>query len=200
MPGPRQTLSVIEGKGKKHLSKKEKADRKDSDVVLPKPKSLKVPGWLPEEYRKAFRALSKELLKADMGIAQLDADTVGRYVVAVALYEETTSHVNEMMAYSAQRRGDLMAKMGEALAEEKPDPLFTAQILRELVGMEVAVVKGVSETIKQQNTYFAQARACANDLGMTVTSRCRLVLPESSKPKEENAFEKLMKERQQRRA
>ena len=32
-----------------------------------------------------------------------------------------------------------------------------------------------------QDRYFKQARSCANDLGLTITSRCRLVLP----PKEE---------------
>lgn len=29
-----------------------------------------------------------------------------------------------------------------------------------------------------QERYFKQARNCANDMGLTVTSRCRLVVPE----------------------
>ena len=33
---------------------------------------------------------------------------------------------------------------------------------------------------------------------MTITSRCRLVLPEGRKAPEENAFEKMMRERMQR--
>ena len=59
-------------------------------------------------------------------------------------------------------------------------------------------VEALKEATKIQDTYFKQARACANDLGMTITSRCRLVLPESRKPQEENAFEKMMRERMQR--
>ena len=84
MPGPRQRLSVLEGNGRKHLSKREKAQRADQEVDLPKPKTMRVPKWLPEELRKEFRALAKELLAADMGAAQLDRDTLGRYVVAQA--------------------------------------------------------------------------------------------------------------------
>ncbi len=37
-----------------------------------------------------------------------------------------------------------------------------------------------------QDRYFKQARACANDMGLTITSRCRLVVPETLKPKEDD--------------
>lgn len=37
-----------------------------------------------------------------------------------------------------------------------------------------------------QDRYFKQARACANDMGLTVTSRCRLVVPEDLRPKEDD--------------
>lgn len=160
MPGPRQKLSVLEGNGRKHLTKAEKADRAAQEVNLPKPKSIKVPKWLPEEHRKEFRTLAKVLLDADMGMAQLDADTLGRYVVAQANYAA------------------MIPIIGAALTDQEGETL--------------------KEATKVQDTYFKQARACANDLGMTITSRCRLVLPEGRKPTEENAFEKMMQERMQR--
>jgi hypothetical protein len=37
-----------------------------------------------------------------------------------------------------------------------------------------------------QERYFKQARNCANDMGLTVTSRCRLVVPESARQKTED--------------
>lgn len=37
-----------------------------------------------------------------------------------------------------------------------------------------------------QDRYFKQARNCANDMGLTVTSRCRLVVPESEKQQAED--------------
>lgn len=54
-----------------------------------------------------------------------------------------------------------------------------------------------SEAVKWatvQGRYFQQCRECANDLGLTITSRCKLVVPQQDQP-EENAFEKLMRER-----
>ena len=82
MPGPRQKLSVLEANGRKHLSKAEKAQRAAGEVELPKPAKMRVPKWLPEYLKADFRALAKELLAADLGAAQLDRDTVGRYIVA----------------------------------------------------------------------------------------------------------------------
>lgn len=160
MPGPRQKLSVLEGNGRKHLSKNEKARRADQEVNLPKPKTIRLPKWLPEEHRKEFRTLAKELLDADMGAAQLDRDTLGRYVVAQAQY-----------AQACKMAGEALAAKNSALAEK---------------------------WTKIQDTYFKQARACANDMGMTITSRCRLVLPEGAKPKEKNPFEQMMEERMRR--
>lgn len=51
-----------------------------------------------------------------------------------------------------------------------------------------------------QDRYFKQARACAGDLGLTISSRCRIVVPASARTPEENPFERMMREREQRRA
>lgn len=160
MPGPRQKLIVLEGNGRKHLSKSEKAQRAAQEIDLPKPKTMRVPKWLPDYLKPDFRALAKELLAADMGIAQLDRDTLGRYVVA-------------------QRQFTAACKLvQDALDREDADQ--------------------VNKWTKAQKSYFEQARACANDLGMTITSRCRLVLPEGARPKEVNPFERMMEERMRR--
>ena len=47
---------------------------------------------------------------------------------------------------------------------------------------------------KIQERYFKQCRACANDLGLTISSRCRLVVPATKEPpKKENKFSKFEK-------
>lgn len=193
MPGPRQKLSVLEGNGRKHLSKTEKAQRAAQEVNLPKPAKLPVPKWLPPQYRTAYRKLSKQLLAVDMGVAELDADTVARYVVSVALYDQMTQQVNDLMIHAEERSDKLMDKLGEALAAQQPDPVELAEMLEHLVAAKAATGKALAAAVKNQNTYFTQARACANDMGMTITSRCRLVLPESSQPKEPNAFEDMLR-------
>lgn len=160
MPGPRQKLAVLEGNGRKHLSKSEKAQRAAQEVDLPKPAKMRVPKWLPEYLKADFRALAKELLAADMGAAQLDRDTLGRYVVAQHQFTAACKLVQD------------------ALDQEDVDQ--------------------ANKWTKAQKSYFEQARACANDLGMTITSRCRLVLPEGARTKEPNPFERMMEERMHR--
>lgn len=157
MPGPRQKLSVLEANGRKHLSKAEKAQRAAGEVELPKPAKMRVPKWLPEYLKADFRALAKELLAADLGAAQLDRDTVGRYIVAQHQFTAACRLVQD------------------ALDQQDPDL--------------------VNKWTKAQKSYFEQARACANDMGMTVTSRCRLVLPKQPDRGEDNPFLKLMEAR-----
>lgn len=157
MPRPRQKLSVLEANGRKHLSKNEKAQRAAGEVELPKPAKMRVPKWLPEYLKADFRALAKELLAADMGAAQLDRDTVGRYIVAQHQFTAACRLVQD------------------ALDQQDPD----------------LVIKWT----KAQKSYFEQARACSNDMGMTITSRCRLVLPHQPDKPEENPFLQMMEAR-----
>ncbi len=46
---------------------------------------------------------------------------------------------------------------------------------------------------KFQEKYFKQCRASANDLGLSISSRCKLVVPERSEPPKENKFKKFEK-------
>ncbi len=56
-------------------------------------------------------------------------------------------------------------------------------------------VAEVSQWARIQTGFFQQARACATDLGLTISSRCRLVLPESGQRQEANPFEQLLEAR-----
>ncbi|MDY3906590.1 MAG: phage terminase small subunit P27 family [Lawsonibacter sp.] len=53
-----------------------------------------------------------------------------------------------------------------------------------------------------QERYFKQARNCANDMGLTVTSRCRLVVPPANKQsgEEDNPFLRLIQGGAEKRA
>lgn len=55
---------------------------------------------------------------------------------------------------------------------------------------------------KIQERYFKQARNCANDMGLTVTSRCRLVVPDSAKQagEDDNPFLRLIQGGAEKRA
>ena len=46
---------------------------------------------------------------------------------------------------------------------------------------------------RAQERYFKQCRAAANDLGLSISSRCRLVVPEKGEAPKENKFKKFEK-------
>ena len=51
MPGPRQSLEVLEGKGRKHLSRSERAQRAAGEVRPAPPKQLRAPEYLTAELK-----------------------------------------------------------------------------------------------------------------------------------------------------
>lgn len=138
MAGKRQPTDVIIANGRKHLSKAEEAERRSKEISLPPAKTARPPKWLPEELRKDFRAIGKQLIGAGI-YTDLDADTLGRYLVAHRQWLAATEQ---------------------------------AQIY-----LEDSDAEGADAWGRIQERYFKQARNCANDMGLTVTSRCRLVVP-----------------------
>lgn len=147
MPGPRQPTDLIVARGKKHLSKTEEAERRKREPKVEKPKTAKPPKWLPEGLKKEFRALGKKLIAAGI-YTDLDADTLGRYLVAQHQWIIATGEVEKALSQRDQEQADAWGRV--------------------------------------QDRYFKQARNCANDMGLTVTSRCRLVVPESEKQQAED--------------
>lgn len=165
MAGPRQRLEVLEGKGRKHLTKAEKARRAAGEARPEVPRQIRAPGYLPDGDREAFVALGKKL--RDCGLfTVLDGDALARYLLARRSWLEATMDVLEVQRgdEDGQRRVDL---------------------------------ERLEAVSRIQDRFFKQCQRAAGDLGLTVTSRCRLVLPEGAQM-EENPLETLLKERMER--
>ena len=143
MAGARQPTDLGVAKGRKHMPRAEEDARRDREVVVPPPQKAKPPRWLPKPLHKEFRALGRQLL--DVGLyTDLDADNLGRYLIAHHEYISATAEVQRALEPVPGRGRDL----------------------------ESAESWG-----RVQDRYFKQARNCANDMGLTVSSRCRLVIP-----------------------
>ena len=138
MSGTRQPTDVVKANGRKHLSKTEEAERRASEVHVEKPKTVKAPKWVPAHLKKSFRQLAEKLHACGL-YTDLDADTLGRYLVAQHQYLMATEQAEAALTDMDQENADAWGKI--------------------------------------QERYFKQARNCANDMGLTVTSRCRLVVP-----------------------
>lgn len=154
MPGARQPTDLIVAKGRKHLSRAEEAERRAGELKVPKAKTVKPPKWLPDDLKKDYRAIGKDLIKAGI-LTDLDADTLGRYVVSHAQWLKAARYAQEYLEAGATKNADDWGRI--------------------------------------QERYFKAARACANDLGLTVTSRCKLVIPpNASDDEEKNPFLQLI--------
>lgn len=72
---------------------------------------------------------------------------------------------------------------------------YTAAMLKVNDALDAEDAEAVSEWGKEQERCFKQARACAVDMGLTLSSRCRLVVPQKTAPGKQNSFLKLMEAR-----
>ena len=154
MAGTRQPTDLIVAKGRKHLSRAEEAERRAGEVKVPPAKTAKPPKWLPEELKRAYRAIGRQLIAGGV-LTDLDADTLGRYLVSHAQWLKAAEYAQEALAAGATKAADDWGRI--------------------------------------QERYFKAARACATDLGLTVTSRCKLVIPQAAADDEgQNPFLQLI--------
>lgn len=54
-------------------------------------------------------------------------------------------------------------------------------------------VDAVSKLQRSQNTAFNQCQTCASSLGLTITSRCKIVIPDGADKPKENKFDRFDK-------
>lgn len=148
MARPRQPIEVIEARGKKHLTKAEIEERRNSELKVDL-KNIEIPNYLSSKLKKEFEDIASKLLYIGI-MTELDEDTLGRYLLAKEKYLKYTKLLNKTI-----RESDIVA-------------------MERLTSM--------------QDKAFKQCRACANDLGLTIASRCKLVVPKSPDPPKKNKF------------
>ena len=149
MARPRQSIAVIEAKGRSHLSKETIRQRRASEIK-PVMDNIIAPDILNKREKTKFNHIADQL--KTLGImGETDVDALARYVIAESFYIHVTKQL---------RKRDVMK-----------DP------------------KVYDTWLRIQDKYFKQCRLSASDLGLTISSRCRLVIP---KPEEtlqrENKF------------
>ena len=176
MAGQRQPIKLVEMKGKKHLTKAEIEARKRAEVVAPDD-NIEPPGYLSAAQKKIFLKLAGELLRIDL-IANVDCEALSRLVIAQEQYKEVTKMINKT---------PLMYDV----------PVYKNQINQD-TGKEEQIQIGTRKVVNGererlmiiQDRCMKQCRQGASDFGMTVSSRCRLVVPKAEEGKPENKFSK----------
>lgn len=182
MPGKRRpmdvNLSVVDGG--KHWTKGEILDRQNSEPKMPKPEKLTPPSWLSDPAKKVFRAYAKQLLDFPTGIVStLDVGTLARYCDCEISYTVASEHKTTWLGECAR-----------ALHESDLGSL------RELAGSTAYTdaQKQVDFWTGQMVKFEKICRSCAAEMGMTVSSRCRLVVPKAAEPAGADPLEELRKQ------
>lgn len=179
MSGKRRPMDVnLSVSGGKHWTREEKENRQAQEVKLPKPKTLTPPKWLDDEAKKLFRKYAKMLLEFPSGIiSTLDVGTLARYCDCELAYAEASKHKSVWLRFASQR----LKAFSDATTLSKPGTDLDA-LLAAYHEAEEQVEKWSAQMVK----FEKMARSCATEMGMTVSSRCKLVVPKQETPAEDN--------------
>lgn len=154
MARPRQTIAVIEAKGRSHLGKAE-IERRRATEIKPIADNIVAPDILNKKEKVKFNHIADQLIKLGI-MGETDVDALARYVIAESFYIHATKQL---------RKRDVIR-----------DP------------------KIYDTWLRIQDKYFKQCRLSASDLGLTISSRCRLVIPKLEEaPQRENKFARFTK-------
>lgn len=172
-------LSVVDGG--KHWTKEEIQERQDEELRLEKPKELKAPSWLTGHAKKLFKSYASQLLKFPAGmVSELDTGTLARYCDCEAAYGEASRQKTSWLGECSQR---LKTADKDNLADLEKDPAYgTAK-------------EQLDYWIGQMAKLEKICRGCAAELGMTVSSRCKLIVPKVDPKPEEDPLAQLQKRR-----
>jgi P27 family predicted phage terminase small subunit len=152
MAGTRQPTKLVLAKGRKHMTKDEIAERLSSEVH-PCTDGIAAPAFLTATQKKAFDKIAQQLDKLGI-MGETDCDTLARYIVAQSLYEQAVKDQRQLWKDKPKDR--------EAEGYYKDLELWFAM---------------ADAAEKRIDRYFKQAQAAARCLSLTITDRCRLVVP-----------------------
>lgn len=164
MARPREPIELIAAKGRKHLTVKEYTERKDSEVSAPADK-IEPPSFLSKKEREKFRELAGQLVELKI-MTNLDCDVLARYIRAETEYVKVSKQLQAIKFLPDRKSMDTEdAQLGEQYAK-------------------------YNYLSKIQNRMMKACNENARELGLTISSRCKLVIPKEKDDKPENKFMK----------
>lgn len=162
MARPREPIDLIAAKGRKHLTKAEYEARKKTEITAPSD-NVTPPTYLTKKEKDKFNEIAQQLI--DIGImTNLDCDVLARYVRADSEYLKLTKQLNKI----------------------KFDPDKKSMIAEEQQLAEQLSKYGYLQ--KLQLKAAKQCNDCARELGLTISSRCKLAMPKKEEKPPENKF------------
>lgn len=158
---PKEPINLIMAKGKKHLTKAEIKERQETEIKT-NYINVEPPEYLNQDEKEEFNRIAKILL--DIGIiTELDEDCLAHYLISNTTYVKYTKRIRELE--------------NQLLKTKKSDK-------------KNKILSDIDLYLTYQARALKQCRACANDMGLSISSRAKLVMPKPKEQLKENKFSK----------
>ena len=157
MAGRRQPIDLVEAKKKKHLTKAETERRRNQEIKAPD-NSIAPPSYLALQEKVKFNKIAKQLKDLNI-MSNLDCDCLARHIQSETKYQMYDKLVNDYL----RQVSDTQKETGQT-------------------ELDISTLSGLENL---RDKALKQCRASASDLGLTISSRCRLVVPKAEKEKED---------------
>lgn len=164
MGRPRQPIQLVIANNRKNLTKAEIAERLANEVA-PCNDDISAPNYLSATEKKHFDKIAGQLDKLGI-LGETDTETLARYVTAQGQYEKITKELRTLLRKSPDAKSDNYFEQLDIWIEKQ------------------------EKLAKLQNRYFTQAQTAASALGLTISSRCKLIAPKTDEAPKENKFAK----------
>ena len=158
---PKEPINLIIAKGNKHLTKQEIAERQSAEIQV-QHTNIEVPDYLNEQEKEEFNRITEILLAIGI-MSELDEDCLAHYLIANSNYKKYTNKLR-----------NLEKKLAKAKKKDE----------------KKEILQDIDLYLIYQDRALKQCRACASDMGLSISSRCKLVMPPSKDPPKENKFSK----------
>lgn len=157
----KEPIDLILAKGKAHFTKAQIEERRRSEIKV-KYTDIMPPDYLSEEQKDEFMRIATILLSIGI-MSELDEECLAHYLIANTNY---VSYTNELK--------NLNIKLQKAKKTEQKQKIMSQ----------------IDLYLTYQDRALKQSRLLANDMGLTISSRCKLVMPPPKDPPKENKFAK----------
>lgn len=149
----KQPLHVIMGKGRSnHITKDEAKKRLEHEEKMRGPtENIKPPTYLTAVQKREFNEIAEKLVALNI-FSELDIDSLARYLDSKFQYVQLVKELKKV-------------KPTEVIEQENGKKITIAN-------------EDYPKLQRTKNALFTECRSAAADLGLTITSRLKLVIPE----------------------
>ena len=161
MPSKKPLAVILANNNRAHLTKAEILEREQTEIKAPDD-DIQIPSCLKSKKLKdRFNFISEQLKELNL-MSNLDVDAVARYIIAEYQLKSITELLNKTSVM--------------------------IEFVDENGNKDYVVNKEYERLSVIKEKLFKQARASASDIGLTITSRCKLVVPKVKKEENKNDY------------